>query len=1181
MFRINTYRLRTVIYTLVTVLTLVAFVLASFAFLYAREVSAAPSTYLNFQARLKNGSGAVVPDGNYNIEFKLYNASSSSGSSQGSCTGDANCLWTETRTGGNRVRVANGYLTVNLGSVNAFGSSIDWSDQHWITMNIGGTAVGPSWDGEMNPRLLLTAVPFAFKAANVGSGSTSLGSTNSANVSIQSGNATGATSNSGNITIDSGTATGTTGSISLGAANASSLILGRNGLTTLNNGSLTVAQNLTVNTNTLYVDSGNGSVGIGTTSQGSTRLYVTNGNSAVQILSIRDNTTEVLAVANGGAVTFKNETDSANAFTVQRAGSGGTLFNIDTATVSGSRNGIVTVGASDTTATLLVLDIKTDAGDPTGTDGAIYYNSNLNRFRCYENGAWINCLNSGNFLSQVPGSTAANTITPTANSVVGLTVNGTSGTAAVALDVVQAGVETGLQVTSSNTGTAQEINLTNTSGAQAAGLSINRSGAGGTTTSLLSLNQTGGTATNGILFSGTIGTDITSASGRGLTITGGSTLSLSSTNTNAVTIDSGTTGAINIGTNTGAKTLNIGTGATGIKTINVGGTAANVIGIGNTQNAGSISLGAAMTTGTITIGGTGAQTGTIGIGTGTGAQTINLGTGGGVVKTINIGGNGNNVIALGNTQLGGSISLGAAMTTGTITIGGTGAQTGTIGIGTGTGAQTINLGTGGTAAKTVVLGSTASTSITTVQSGTGNIFIQAAGTATGTIQIGTGGAGTSTPDLLVLDAKNDAGDPTGIEGAIYYNQNTNKFRCYQNVSWTDCIGTGGVGDFEAIYANDGDKTLSVTTTTGFGIDLTTTGDFIVEDNGVTFATFSNAGGISFAPQGTEDVAITTDSDSTFRLTGFTQGNGIVYTDSSGNFQQTTTGGPGTLCLISTGGGAPTFGSCSGSSSTSWSSLTAPSANTSINMSDFSTDFTWGNGNFTNNLNGTGDFVIQDAGVQAFLVNDSGAVFLGRADGGVNITIGDGSASSTPNLLVLDSKNTSGDPAGINGAMYYNSNVNQFRCYKDGVWSECGAGRVYLASDVTETNGAAYTNIFTIPLTASKLNVIEIHLAQFTGTNGVAPQNRARISVSGATGYCNFTTNTSATAQAIDNILVATAPADTGETAFISVSPNPTYNTIACTITEDASPSDLIIEFQSETTGTVTTKAGSFYTKAVN
>jgi hypothetical protein len=48
--------------------------------------------------------------------------------------------------------------------------------------------------------------------------------------------------------------------------------------------------------------------------------------------------------------------------------------------------------------------------------------------------------------------------------------------------------------------------------------------------------------------------------------------------------------------------------------------------------------------------------------------------------------------------------MGAGMTTGTITIGGTGLQTGTIGIGTGTGAQTISLGTGGTGAKTINVG---------------------------------------------------------------------------------------------------------------------------------------------------------------------------------------------------------------------------------------------------------------------------------------------------------------------------------------------------------------------------------------------------------------------------------------------------------------------------------------------
>ncbi len=83
----------------------------------------------------------------------------------------------------------------------------------------------------------------------------------------------------------------------------------------------------------------------------------------------------------------------------------------------------------------------------------------------------------------------------------------------------------------------------------------------------------------------------------------------------------------------------------------------------------------------------------------------------------------------------------------------------------------------------------------TVTSTTGNINLQAAGTATtGNVQIGAGGAGSTTPDLLVLDVKSDAeGSLAGTNGAMYYNASTNKFRCYQNSTWTDCIGTGGSG----------------------------------------------------------------------------------------------------------------------------------------------------------------------------------------------------------------------------------------------------------------------------------------------------------------------------------------------------------------------------------------------------
>ena len=180
------------------VFTLLLIVLITSVALKPKKVDAATSSTLNFQARLLNSSGSLVSDGTYNIEFKIFDASSSSGSGQGSCAGDSNCLWVETRTGANKVTLINGYFSVNLASITAFGS-INWDQEMWLTMNIGGTG-SPSWDGEMTPRIKLTAVPYAFRAGTalgVASNNTSSASTNSANVSVVTGNATGSTSNSG------------------------------------------------------------------------------------------------------------------------------------------------------------------------------------------------------------------------------------------------------------------------------------------------------------------------------------------------------------------------------------------------------------------------------------------------------------------------------------------------------------------------------------------------------------------------------------------------------------------------------------------------------------------------------------------------------------------------------------------------------------------------------------------------------------------------------------------------------------------------------------------------------------------------------------------------------------------------------------------------------------------------
>ncbi len=106
------------------------------------HVSAQASESINFQARLLNSSGGIVADGDYSVEFQLY-AQETGGTSQ----------WNETQT----ISVKAGYLSAYLGDGTSFPASIDWSQQQWLTMNVAG-------DGEMSPRIRLTAVPFAFRA---------------------------------------------------------------------------------------------------------------------------------------------------------------------------------------------------------------------------------------------------------------------------------------------------------------------------------------------------------------------------------------------------------------------------------------------------------------------------------------------------------------------------------------------------------------------------------------------------------------------------------------------------------------------------------------------------------------------------------------------------------------------------------------------------------------------------------------------------------------------------------------------------------------------------------------------------------------------------------------------------------------------------------------------------------
>lgn len=132
---------------------------------------------INFQGRLLNNAGATVPDGYYNIQFKIYQ--DGDGLTAGNTTGSpaGTLKWTEDHMNANSqgVTIRNGFLSVDLGSITAFGSNIDWNqDTLWLSMNVAGTNASCtpftscSPDGEMLPMKRLSATPYSLNSGLLG-----------------------------------------------------------------------------------------------------------------------------------------------------------------------------------------------------------------------------------------------------------------------------------------------------------------------------------------------------------------------------------------------------------------------------------------------------------------------------------------------------------------------------------------------------------------------------------------------------------------------------------------------------------------------------------------------------------------------------------------------------------------------------------------------------------------------------------------------------------------------------------------------------------------------------------------------------------------------------------------------------------------------------------------------------
>jgi hypothetical protein len=137
-------------------------------------------------------------------------------------------------------------------------------------------------------------------------------------------------------------------------------------------------------------------------------LFINKTGASGDILTLQKNGNSVLRLLNSGALQLS--VSDASALLIED-GSGNDVFTVDTS------SGLVRIGSptADASGTLFVLDTKNTAGDPTGVDGAQYYNSDSQSFRCYEDGAWKDCISKPISQYTITGTSVTFTNQPAAD----------------------------------------------------------------------------------------------------------------------------------------------------------------------------------------------------------------------------------------------------------------------------------------------------------------------------------------------------------------------------------------------------------------------------------------------------------------------------------------------------------------------------------------------------------------------------------------------------------------------------------------------------------------------------------------------------------------------------------------------------------------------------------------------
>lgn len=267
------------------------------------------------------------------------------------------------------------------------------------------------------------------------------------------------------------------------------------------------------------------------------------------------------------------------------------------------------------------------------------------------------------------------------------------------------------------------------------------------------------------------GTNFDVSTAGAVVVAGAQAKDISSSGTNALTVDTGGNAALNIGT---ASATSISLGRTGITTTNNGaltvtqlltGSAGTTVSGGAVSLTGNAASSLTTSTGALTLTSAAAATWS----TTAGNLTVQAGSG-----TVSLGSS-TSLTANAGLSITSNSTNALSLDSGT---------TGAVNIGTNANAKTITLGnsTGATAIAHIV---GAGTNVFNIQGASGAVYMQL-DTTNSRFYVGNPTAD-GTGLLLVLDSKNTTGDPTGVNGGTYYNSADNKFRCYQNNIWTDCV----------------------------------------------------------------------------------------------------------------------------------------------------------------------------------------------------------------------------------------------------------------------------------------------------------------------------------------------------------------------------------------------------------